>query len=78
MFNLTFFLKRGFGSLTYFNVLNDYLFLQILSGDAVVIRGQPHGGPPKERTICLSNITAPRLARRANPKETKDEVNIDI
>lgn len=46
---------------------------QILSGDAVVIRGQPRGGPPKERTICLSNITAPRLARRANPKETKDE-----
>lgn len=55
------------------------MFLQVLSGDAVVIRGQPKGGPPPERTLCFSNITAPRLARRANPNvegsvETKDEV----
>ncbi|XP_069102098.1 staphylococcal nuclease domain-containing protein 1-like [Argopecten irradians] len=51
---------------------------QILSGDAVVIRGQPRGGPPPEKTICFSNITAPRMARRPNPNmegatETKDE-----
>ncbi|CAH1799685.1 unnamed protein product [Owenia fusiformis] len=51
---------------------------QIQSGDAVVVRGQPKGGPPLEKTICLSNVTAPRLARRANPNlkesvETKDE-----
>lgn len=51
---------------------------QILSGDAVVIRGQPQGGPPPEKTVCLSNITAPRMARRPNPNqegsvETKDE-----
>ncbi|XP_063402953.1 staphylococcal nuclease domain-containing protein 1-like [Mytilus trossulus] len=51
---------------------------QALSGDAVVIRGQPQGGPPPEKTICLSNITAPRMARRPNPNmegsvETKDE-----
>ncbi|KAK3585672.1 hypothetical protein CHS0354_020238 [Potamilus streckersoni] len=51
---------------------------QALSGDAIIIRGQPRGGPPPERTICFSNITAPRLARRANPNveastETKDE-----
>ncbi|ESO85752.1 hypothetical protein LOTGIDRAFT_235720 [Lottia gigantea] len=50
---------------------------QVLSGDAVVIRGQPRGGPPPERTICFSNIMAPKLARRANPNtegaETKDE-----
>lgn len=44
----------------------------------MVIRGQPRGGPPPERTLCFSNITAPRLARRANPNvegsaETKDE-----
>ncbi|XP_052242771.1 staphylococcal nuclease domain-containing protein 1-like [Dreissena polymorpha] len=50
----------------------------VLSGDAVVIRGQPKGGPPPERTLCFSNVTAPRLARRANPNvdnsvETKDE-----
>lgn len=50
---------------------------QVLSGDAVVIRGQPKGGPPPEKTICFSNITAPRMARRPNPAqdnvETKDE-----
>ncbi|KAK3097810.1 hypothetical protein FSP39_013410 [Pinctada imbricata] len=50
---------------------------QVLSGDAVVIRGQPKGGPPPEKTICFSNITAPRMARRPNPMtdttETKDE-----
>ncbi|KAK6171496.1 hypothetical protein SNE40_019673 [Patella caerulea] len=50
---------------------------QVLSGDALVIRGQPKGGPPPERTICFSNIQAPKLARRANPNvegsETKDE-----
>lgn len=54
---------------------------QVLSGDSVVIRGQPKGGPPPERTVSLSNITAPRLARRPNPNaegitETKDEVNL--
>lgn len=45
----------------------------------MVIRGQPRGGPPPEKTVCLSNIQAPKLARRANPSvegstETKDEV----
>ena len=39
----------------------------MLSGDAVIVRGQPRGGPPPTRTVALSNITAPRLARRANP-----------
>ena len=44
-----------------------------------MIRGIPRGGPPPERTVCLSNVTAPRLARRPNPNaegsvETKDEV----
>ncbi|KAJ8031554.1 nuclease domain-containing protein 1 [Holothuria leucospilota] len=51
---------------------------QILSGDAVIIRGVPKGGPPPEKQICLSNVVAPKLARRANPNiensvETKDE-----
>jgi len=51
---------------------------QALSGDTVVIRGQPRNGPPPERTLCLSNVTAPRLARRPNPnlpqeQEQKDE-----
>lgn len=50
----------------------------VLSGDSIIIRGQPKGGPPPEKQISLSNITAPRLARRANPNiegsvETNDE-----
>ncbi|CAG0887351.1 unnamed protein product, partial [Darwinula stevensoni] len=48
---------------------------QVLSGDAIIVRGQPKGGPPPEKTIGLSSIVAPRLGRRAtgNVEETKDE-----
>lgn len=51
---------------------------QVLSGDSIVIRGQPKGGPPPERQISLANISAARLARRFNPNiegsvETNDE-----
>ena len=35
----------------------------MLDGGAVVIRGVPKGGPPPERTLALTNINAPRLAR---------------
>ena len=53
----------------------------MLSGDSLVLRGQPRGGPPTERTVGLSNIQAPRMARRPNPgldssMETNDEVSI--
>lgn len=56
-------------------------YCQVLSGDAVVIRGQPRGGPPQERTLAFSNVSAPRLARRPNQSsdttgETKDEVSL--
>ncbi|KAG8198549.1 hypothetical protein JTE90_026450 [Oedothorax gibbosus] len=37
---------------------------QINSGDTVVIRGQPKGGPPDEITIILTGIKAPKLAYR--------------
>ena len=50
---------------------------QVLSGDTVIVRGPPRNGPPPERTIGLSNITAPRLARRpggAADAESRDEV----
>jgi len=48
---------------------------QILSGDNVTIRGKPRGGPPLEKQLALSNIVAPRLARRAygDGAETFDE-----
>lgn len=53
-------------------------FLQVLSGDSIVIRGQPKGGPPPERQLALSNVIAPRLARRPisaiEATETNDEV----
>ncbi|KAK7067440.1 nuclease domain-containing protein, partial [Halocaridina rubra] len=48
---------------------------QVLSGDAVIVRGQPKGGPPPERQINFSNVVAPRIARRATTAapETEDE-----
>uniref|UniRef100_A0A2I9LPS2 Staphylococcal nuclease domain-containing protein 1 n=1 Tax=Centruroides hentzi TaxID=88313 RepID=A0A2I9LPS2_9SCOR len=51
---------------------------QIISGDALIIRGHPRGGPPPEKQVNLSNIIAPKLARRAavnaeRQQDTKDE-----
>nr|QBI71277.1 ebna2 binding protein P100 [Isotomurus palustris] len=50
---------------------------QVLSGDSIIIRGQPKGGPPPERQLNFSNVSAPRLARRpaGNVKieDAKDE-----
>lgn len=47
---------------------------KVTSGDTIVIRDQPRGGPPPEKTISLSGINAPRLGRRtADGKETPDE-----
>uniref|UniRef100_A0A8C3XJS2 Staphylococcal nuclease and tudor domain containing 1 n=1 Tax=Chelydra serpentina TaxID=8475 RepID=A0A8C3XJS2_CHESE len=52
--------------------------LSVLSGCAIIVRGQPRGGPPPERQINLSNIRAGNLARRAavaqpDAKDTPDE-----
>uniref|UniRef100_A0A452FUL0 Staphylococcal nuclease domain-containing protein n=1 Tax=Capra hircus TaxID=9925 RepID=A0A452FUL0_CAPHI len=52
--------------------------LAVLSGCAIIVRGQPRGGPPPERQINLSNIRAGNLARRAaatqpDAKDTPDE-----
>lgn len=54
--------------------------LQVLSGCAIIVRGQPRGGPPPERQINLSNIRAGALARRAaqsqpDTKDIPDEVS---
>merc|ERR1740129_1705780 len=48
---------------------------QVMDGGAVVIRGPPRNGPPAERILALTNINAPRLARRktANAEATVDE-----
>jgi len=48
---------------------------QVMDGGAVVIRGPPRNGPPPEFTLALTNIDAPRLARRktANAEATEDQ-----
>lgn len=56
---------------------------QVLSGCAIIVRGQPRGGPPPERQINLSNIRAGAMARRAaqsqpDTKDTPDEVSGSI
>ena len=41
----------------------------------MVIRGQPRNGPPPEKTLALSNIMAPKIARRNKEGEiSKEEV----
>ena len=40
------------------------LVKSVLSGDAVILQGQPQNGPPPEWTVYLSNVSAPRLGRR--------------
>lgn len=45
-------------------VLHRSIVKSVLSGDSVIIRGQPRNGPPPEKQINLTNITAPKLARR--------------
>lgn len=59
------------------SILFEQLFIhsQVLSGDSVVIRGQPRGGPPPERTLSLSYITAPKLGRRGS--DTGNDMKVD-
>jgi staphylococcal nuclease domain-containing protein 1 len=48
----------------------------VLSGDSVIIRGIPKGGPPPEKQINFSSVIAPRLQRRpttASGSESTDE-----
>lgn len=56
-------------------VLKKGIVKQVLSGDSVIIRGQPRGGPPPEKQINFAGVIAPKLARRpTNTTEiSKDE-----
>ncbi|VDN42865.1 unnamed protein product [Gongylonema pulchrum] len=45
------------------------LVKQVLCGDAIVLQGPPMNGPPKEVTVYLSNVTAPRLGKRPTDTE---------
>eukprot|EP00730_Choanoeca_flexa_P019685 TRINITY_DN9622_c0_g1_i1.p2 TRINITY_DN9622_c0_g1~~TRINITY_DN9622_c0_g1_i1.p2 ORF type:complete len:879 (+),score=258.12 TRINITY_DN9622_c0_g1_i1:2861-5497(+) len=56
--------------------LQSAIVKSVLSGDTIVLRGQPRNGPPPERILCLAQISAPRLGRRPNASDTvaqKDE-----
>ncbi|KAK2712557.1 staphylococcal nuclease domain-containing protein 1-like [Artemia franciscana] len=47
---------------------------QVISGDSLVIRGQPKNGPPPEKTVGLAGIIAPKIGRKPpNSEEIKDE-----
>nr|CDS17949.1 SNase domain containing protein [Echinococcus granulosus] len=47
----------------------------VLSGDTIVIRDRAQDGPPSARTVILSNISCPKVAKRLNPsgEPTSDE-----
>lgn len=45
----------------------------MLSGDTIVIRGRPVGGPPPEKVLSLAGVSAPRLARRPRAGEEADQ-----
>ena len=51
---------------------------QVMDGGAVVIRGPPRNGPPAERIMALTNIDAPRLARRPTPSNPATEVSSKV
>lgn len=56
--------------------LNRGIVKQVLSGDTVVIRGVPKGGPPPEKTLSLTSLIAPKLAKRPQapgPNPDEDE-----
>nr|BAN21254.1 ebna2 binding protein P100 [Riptortus pedestris] len=54
--------------------LNRGVVKQVLSGDTVVIRGVPKGGPPPEKTFSMSSLVAPKLAKRPQaPGSNPDE-----
>ncbi|KAJ3146034.1 hypothetical protein HDU89_006764 [Geranomyces variabilis] len=40
----------------------------VLSGDTVVLRGKPAGGPPPEKIMALSNLSAPRTGTASKPE----------
>lgn len=48
-----------------------------MSGDSVVIRGFPKGGPPPEKQINLAYIQAPKIGKRATNSEGKIETASD-
>ncbi|CAK9002815.1 Ribonuclease TUDOR 2 (AtTudor2) (TUDOR-SN protein 2) (100 kDa coactivator-like protein) [Durusdinium trenchii] len=46
---------------------------EVLSGDTLVLIGQPRNGPPPEIRMTLASLQAPRLGNNGKGGETKDE-----
>ena len=51
--------------------------IQVQDGGFITVRGQPRNGPPPERTIALSEIDAPKRARRPTPNNMTPTPAID-
>lgn len=49
------------------SVLGRATVKSVASGDQIIVRGQPRGGPPIEKVIIFSNLDAGKPAKRANP-----------
>ena len=45
----------------------------VSSGDQIIVRGQPRGGPPKEKIVIFSDLDAGKVAKRANPTSDAGE-----
>ncbi|RWS03569.1 staphylococcal nuclease domain-containing protein 1-like protein, partial [Dinothrombium tinctorium] len=45
----------------------------VLSGDTVILREKPRGGPPQEYSVSFAFIQAPKIARKVPPKENGEE-----
>lgn len=46
---------------------------EVISGDTLVLVGAPKGGPPPEKRVSLSSVTAPRVALKSLTHESPDE-----
>ncbi|RWS27604.1 staphylococcal nuclease domain-containing protein 1-like protein [Leptotrombidium deliense] len=44
----------------------------VLSGDTVIIRGTPRGGPPPEASVSLAYISAPKIGRKIPSKDGEE------
>ncbi|KAI9008144.1 hypothetical protein BC832DRAFT_583239 [Gaertneriomyces semiglobifer] len=44
----------------------------VLSGDTIILRGAPRGGPPPEKVLSLSNLVAPRLGSAKDPSKEEE------
>lgn len=40
-----------------------------MSGDSIIIRGPPKGGPPPEKQVNLAFVSGPKVSRRIGPSE---------